>query len=125
VKALALQADFPEALNNLGLILGRRGELAAAEQRFRQALEKRPDYGEAANNRALVLVARGDPDAAVLSASRASSAKAPFARERLHHARQIHLAAQRLSGSGLRPQNACSSETPRTLRQREILDSTR
>jgi tetratricopeptide (TPR) repeat protein len=59
------QPDFPEALNNLGLILGRERELDGAETHFRKALEGRPGYGEAANNLALVLVARGQHDSAI------------------------------------------------------------
>ena len=69
-QALALQPDFPEALNNLGLIEGRTGNLPVAEQRFRAALAKRPTYGDAANNLALVLVAtqRGTEAVAMLEA---------------------------------------------------------
>ena len=64
-KALALQPDFPEALNNLGLLFGRAGDMDRAERYFRDALGRRPDYGEAANNLALVFVSRGQSDAAV------------------------------------------------------------
>ena len=40
-RALALQPDFPEALNNIGLLLGRAGDLEGAERYFREALAKR------------------------------------------------------------------------------------
>ena len=46
-------------LNNLGLLLGRSGDLTRAETYFRDALARRPAYGEAANNLALVLVGQG------------------------------------------------------------------
>ena len=60
-KALTLQPDFPEALNNLGIFFGRQGDLDRALTYFQQAVDKRPGYGEAANNLALVLAARGEP----------------------------------------------------------------
>jgi Flp pilus assembly protein TadD len=69
-KALALQPDFPEALNNLGLLFGRAGEMDRAERYFRDALGRRPDYGEAANNLALVFVSKGQADAATALPSR-------------------------------------------------------
>ena len=62
---IALQPDFPEALNNLGLLFGRAGDLAAAERYFRDALARRDTYGEAANNLALVLVSRGQTNEAI------------------------------------------------------------
>ena len=41
-KALSLQPDFPEALNNLGLLFGRGGDMDRAERYFRDALARRP-----------------------------------------------------------------------------------
>jgi len=35
---LALQPDFPEVLNNLGLLYGRAGDMERAERYFRDAL---------------------------------------------------------------------------------------
>ena len=61
-RALALQPDFPEALNNVGLLLGRGGDLAAAERYFREALSRREAYGEAANNLALAALYRKKGD---------------------------------------------------------------
>ena len=86
-KALALQPDFPEALNNLGLLAGRAGDLDDAERHFRDALARRSDYGEAANNLALVLASRGQADAAV-DAARATAATAAGVRGRVRDAGQ-------------------------------------
>ena len=83
-----LQPDFPEALNNLGLILGREGDLEPAERYFRQALAKRPDYGEAGNNLALVLVARGDGRRGDRACCAGLLEDEPGVRERVRHARQ-------------------------------------
>ena len=41
-KALALQPDFPEAFNNLGIYFARQGDMAQAEAYFRQAVAARP-----------------------------------------------------------------------------------
>ena len=49
-KALALQADYPEAQNSLGVILAERGALDQAVAYFQAALESRPDFADAMNN---------------------------------------------------------------------------
>ncbi len=46
-EALTLWSDFPQANNNLGLILAARGELDAAERHYRVALAEDPDRVEA------------------------------------------------------------------------------
>jgi tetratricopeptide (TPR) repeat protein len=93
-KALALQPDFPEALNNLGLLAGRAGDLAEAERRFREALARRNDYGEAANNLALVLATRGQADAAVTLLERLLQQRPEYEAAYVTLAR-IHLSADR------------------------------
>ncbi len=45
-ETLALWSDFPQANNNLGLILAGRGELDAAERHYRVALAEDPDRVE-------------------------------------------------------------------------------
>ena len=46
-KALEINPDYPEALNNLGLMLNHQNEFQEAETYFRKALEINPDYAEA------------------------------------------------------------------------------
>lgn len=46
-RALEIWREYPEANNNLGLMLGGRGQLDEAEQRYRIALAERPDFREA------------------------------------------------------------------------------
>lgn len=50
-KVVELRPDFPQAYNNLGVALKRKGELSAAADNFNKALERKPDFGAALNNR--------------------------------------------------------------------------
>ena len=45
--ALAIDENYPEALNNLAELLVKRGEWDEADKCFRHALAERPDYFEA------------------------------------------------------------------------------
>ncbi len=46
-RALVLQADYPEAWNDLGVVEFRRGEYARARKDFEKAVSLSPDYAEA------------------------------------------------------------------------------
>src|SRR5918997_685372 len=50
-KVVDLKPDLPQAYNNLGVALKRKGELAAAADNFNEALERQPDFSAALNNR--------------------------------------------------------------------------
>jgi Tfp pilus assembly protein PilF len=50
-KVVELKPDFPQAYNNLGVALKRKGELAEAADNFNRALERKPDFGAALSNR--------------------------------------------------------------------------
>lgn len=54
-KALALKADFPEALANRGVVLGRLGRLVEAVDSFAKALALKPDFAEAHYNNGNIL----------------------------------------------------------------------
>ena len=61
-RALALQPDLAEALNDLGALQAQTGDLEGAVARFRAALAATPDYPDALNNLgyALLVMGRGD-----------------------------------------------------------------
>jgi Tfp pilus assembly protein PilF len=54
-KVVQLKPDFPQAYNNLGVALKRKGELRRAAESFNKALQLKPDYGAALNNRGWTL----------------------------------------------------------------------
>jgi Flp pilus assembly protein TadD/class 3 adenylate cyclase len=54
-KALELRTDYPEAHNNLGVILKRAGNHAVAEAHYRDAVRLWPQYPEAHYNLAILL----------------------------------------------------------------------
>ena len=58
-EALRLRPGYPEAHNNLAILLRSRGEHAAAAEHYREALRLRPEYPEAHYNYAILLEARG------------------------------------------------------------------
>jgi tetratricopeptide (TPR) repeat protein len=55
-RVIALRPDFPEAYNNLGVALRKKGDLDKALENFNQALKLRQDYSEARSNRGWVYV---------------------------------------------------------------------
>ena len=61
-RALGLQPDLAEALNDLGALQAQAGDLDGAVTRFRAALAASPDYPDALNNLgyALLVMGRGD-----------------------------------------------------------------
>ena len=63
-KALELRADYPEAHNNLGVILKAAGDRTAAEVRYLDAIRLWPQYPEAHYNFAILLEETGRPDEA-------------------------------------------------------------
>ena len=63
-EALRLRPDYPEAHNNLAVVLRARGEDAESGTHYREALRLRPDYPEAHSNYAALLALRGSAAAA-------------------------------------------------------------
>jgi len=59
-QALLQRPDYPEAHNNLAILLRRRGEAAAAAQHYEEALRYWPRYSEAQYNYAILLEGIGD-----------------------------------------------------------------
>jgi Tfp pilus assembly protein PilF/peroxiredoxin len=58
-RALALQPDLSEALNDLGALQAQAGDLDGAVARFRAALVATPDYPDALNNLGYALLVMG------------------------------------------------------------------
>jgi tetratricopeptide (TPR) repeat protein len=56
--------DYPEAHNNLGIVLHQRGEIDAAIASYREALQSRPAFADAENNLGISLAALGRLDEA-------------------------------------------------------------
>ena len=63
-RALALQPDLAEALNDLGALQAQAGDLEGAVARFRAALAATPDYPDALNNLGYALLVMGRSDEA-------------------------------------------------------------
>src|SRR5918996_705223 len=57
-EALSIRPDYPEAHNNLGILLRKSGDLDGAAEHYRETLRLRPDYPEAHYNYALLLEAQ-------------------------------------------------------------------
>ena len=53
--AIALDPQYAEAQNNLGVLYGQLGKSGEAEQLFRQATENNPQYGQAFANLGMIL----------------------------------------------------------------------
>ena len=62
-SAVALQPDFVQARNNLGILLARGGHLDEAIEQFRQALEIAPESMEVRRNLDIALAGRRRADA--------------------------------------------------------------
>lgn len=65
-QALKLKQNFPEALNNLGIIYQAQGNFSEAETCYRQAIEFQPRYSIAYYNLGLILQKQGRLDEAEL-----------------------------------------------------------
>ena len=63
-EALRLRPDYPEAHNNLGILLRAQGDTAGAADQYREALRLRPDYPEAHDNYAILLQQLGKAEGA-------------------------------------------------------------
>ncbi len=81
-EAIAMAPDFAEACNNLGAILGERGETARALSLAERATRIKPDYGEAHHNVGLLLTRlgrHGDAFPAFIAACQADPSRADWA----------------------------------------------
>ena len=77
-KALKIQPDFPEAHNNLGIVLKELGDIDAAIDSYNNALQLDPKYADAYNNLGNALKDKSDLDAAIDSYTNAIEHKLNF-----------------------------------------------
>ena len=59
-KAIKLKPDFPDAFNNLGLVLRELGRLNESEASYKKAIKLKPDFPDAYNNLSLTLLSQGN-----------------------------------------------------------------
>jgi tetratricopeptide (TPR) repeat protein len=78
-QALWLKNDFPQALNNRGIVLRHKGRAADAEASCREAVRLQPEFVEAHNNLGLALMEQVKLDEAMASLREAVRLKPNFA----------------------------------------------
>ena len=61
---MELRPDYPDALNNLGVLFVREQHYAEAEEQFKTCIRLVPDYDQAYLNLARVYVIQGNKDKA-------------------------------------------------------------
>ena len=88
-RALALYPQDSAARTNLGWLLYRQGELAAAVEHFRTVVDRTPNSA-AQFNLGLALLAQGDTDAARTATARALPTGATWQREFVAYCRCIN-----------------------------------
>lgn len=59
-RALQLRPDYPEALNNLGVLFMRQGRKAEAQEEFQKAMHVAADFDQPYLNMARLYMAQGD-----------------------------------------------------------------
>ena len=77
-RALALKADYAEANNTLGALLGQSGDVRGALTRFRAALDAKPDDPDVLNNLGYVLFQTGQTQDAFQAYQKALQARQDF-----------------------------------------------
>jgi protein O-mannosyl-transferase len=65
LKAVQMNPNFSESLNNLGVAFADKGQLDAAIENYRKAIQINPDFSESLNNLGVALAASGRPDEAM------------------------------------------------------------
>jgi tetratricopeptide (TPR) repeat protein len=92
-RALQLRPDYPEAHNNLGVVLRLNGDHEGAAVHYREALRLRPDYPEAHYNYAHLLEAVGSAAGAADHYRQALASRPEYVQA--HHAYAALLRARR------------------------------
>lgn len=93
-QALQLRENYPEAHNNLAIILKETGDLDAAGTHYREALRLWPQYPECHYNYAILLEAMNDPAAARACYESAIKFRPQYVDARLRYASLLALAGE-------------------------------
>jgi protein O-mannosyl-transferase len=78
LESLRIKPDYPEAHNNLALILMREGRADEAAVQYREALKDNPDYAEAYNNLGVIYAGQGKQREAEINFRRALELKPDY-----------------------------------------------
>jgi len=78
-QLLALHSDFPEAHNNLGVVLASRDRIDEAIAHYERAIMQRPRFADAHNNLGVALVSQGKLDQSIHHYERAIDLNPEFA----------------------------------------------
>jgi len=70
LQALRIKPDFPEAINNLGVYLLRKGKIERAIVFFKEALRIKPDFTDAQKNLDVALSAQSKNDTPIQKVKR-------------------------------------------------------
>jgi uncharacterized protein HemY len=63
-KAIDLRPNYPEALNNLGVLFVREQDYSRAEEQFKAAMKAAPNFDQSYLNLARLYAMRGDKEKA-------------------------------------------------------------
>ena len=94
-RALEIRPDYPEAHNNLGIVLQCMGKLDEAIAAFRKAVELRPDFAEGCKNLGGALASAGKWEEAIGVCKRATGLRCAIRR-------RISISVTRCTGRGNR-----------------------
>jgi tetratricopeptide (TPR) repeat protein len=65
LKAVQMNPNFSESLNNLGVAFADKGQFDKAIENYHKAIQINPDFAESLNNLGVALAAKGRPDEAI------------------------------------------------------------
>ncbi len=83
-KAISICPNFPEAENNLGFALYKKGRFFDAIVHYRNAIRIKPDYATAFNNLGVVYYSIGDYDKAISSYNKAVELRPDYAKAHMN-----------------------------------------
>ena len=78
-KAIELNPNYLEAINNIGIVLQKQGKLEDAIKAYQRALKIKPDHANTHNNMGVVLQEQGKLDAAIKAYLRALKVRPQYA----------------------------------------------
>jgi tetratricopeptide (TPR) repeat protein len=89
-RAIRMRPNYPEAHNNLGIVLRLSGDIDGSEKHYMEALRLWPGYPEAHYNYAILLEGKGDLRGAMMHYSDALRLRPTYVDARLRYAGLLH-----------------------------------